>query len=164
LREVGAPVRVPRTSSAVGIGRTPRVGLALLHGLLLAIITIGSILAGYVVYVRSGLLDQVAIQVLVGGVLCVAAFALLGWFLHRVSAGRFTLIDLRELGVAYVAAFLWSAGVFVPLHYATQGYLTGFGNILGIWLFQLPFNLLSLLVANGRLLAESDRGQVTADE
>ena len=42
--------------------------------------------------------------------------------------------------------------------FVTQGYLTSFGNILSIWLFQLPFNLLALMVANGRLLVNGQEG------
>ncbi|MBN2564789.1 MAG: hypothetical protein JXB46_03680 [Candidatus Eisenbacteria bacterium] len=156
--------RARRASRGTAASRPLRVGRALLHGFLLAVVSIGSILVGYAVYVASGLRDQIAIQVLVAGALCAAAFAVLGWVLHRASSGRLSLVSLRELGAAYASAFLWSAVIFVPLHYITQGYLTALGNVLGIWLFQLPFNLLSLLIANGRLLQESVERQERAAE
>jgi hypothetical protein len=127
-------------------------GRVLLHGFMLAVVTIGSILVGYAVYRASGLRDQVAIQVLVAGIVCAVVFALAGWVVHRASSGRLSLATLRELGITYGTAFLWSAAVFTPLHYITQGYITAPGNVLGIWLFQLPFGLLSLMIANGRLL------------
>lgn len=38
--------------------------------------------------------------------------------------------------------------IFVPLHYVSQGYLTSIGNILGIWFFQVPVNLLAILAAH----------------
>ena len=126
-----------------------------LHGLALAVITIVAIAVGFAVYRSVGLEEQIAVQVLVGGVVCVAAFALWGFVTHRLSRGRLSIANLKELGLAYVAGFLWLPVLFVPLHLVTQGYLTSFGNILATWLFQLPFNLLALMVANGRLLEDA---------
>jgi hypothetical protein len=129
----------------------------LLHGFLLAVVTVGSILVGYAVYRASGLRDQVATQVLVAGAVCAFSFALAAWIVHRLSSGRLALASLRELGITYGSAFLWSAIVFVPIHYVTQGYVTGMGNVLGVWIFQLPFGLLALMIANGRLLGGTDK-------
>jgi hypothetical protein len=108
-------------------------------------------IVGFAVYNLVGLRDQIAVQVLTAGVVCVVAFAVWGFVVHRLFHGRLSLADLKELGAAYAAALLWTPVLFVPVHYATQGYLTGFGNILATWLFQVPFNLLALMVANGRL-------------
>ena len=129
-----------------------RLGLAVLHGFALAVITIVAIVTGFAVYMLVGLMNHIAVQVLVSGVVCVALFALWGFAIDRVSDGRLSLKDLRELGLSYAAGFLWLPVLFVPLHFVTQGYLTSFGNVLATWLFQLPFNLLALMVANGRLL------------
>jgi len=128
------------------------LGRAIIHGFALAVVTIGSVVVGFAVYKMVGLEEQVAIQVLVAGLVCVATFAVWGWLAHRITGGELSLADLKELGVAYAAAFVWMPILFVPLHFTTQGYMTSVGNILSTWLFQLPFNLLALLVANGRLL------------
>ena len=122
---------------------------------MLAAVTIGAIAAGFAVYELVGLREQIAVQVLVAGVVCVAAFAAWGYLAHRMTGGALSLANLREIVVAYIAAFVWLPVLFVPLHFTTQGYLTSFGNILSTWLFQLPFNLLALLVANGRLLSDA---------
>ena len=132
-----------------------RVGLAILHGFALAVITFVAMKAGFAVYNMVGLRNQIAVQVLTAGIVCVVVFAVWGFVVHKLSRGRLSLADLKELGVAYVAALLWAPVLFVPVHYATQGYLTGFGNILSTWLFQVPFNLLALTVANGRLLEDA---------
>ena len=131
-----------------------RTGRIVTHGIVLAAVTIGSISVGFAVYRLLGLFNQIAVQVLVAGVVCVAAFALWGLLSHRGSGGRLSIADLKELGTVYATALVWTPVLFVPLHYVTQGYLTSFGNILGIWLFQLPFGLLSLMVANGRLVLD----------
>ncbi len=135
--------------------RTARI---IAHGLVLATVTVGSIAIGFAVYKLLGLLDQIAVQVLVAGVVCVVAFALWAFAADRLSGGRFSIVDLKELGITYASALAWTPLVFVPLHFVTQGYLTSFGNILSIWLFQLPFNLLALMVANGRLLVNGQEG------
>jgi hypothetical protein len=136
-----------------------KLGRAIIHGFVLAVVTIGAVGIGFAVYKMIGLSEQIAVQVLVAGVVCVAAFAVWAWIAHRVTGGELSLANLKELGVAYAAAFVWMPILYVPLHFTTQGHLTSFGNILSTWLFQLPFNLLALLTANGRLLVgEEDRG------
>ena len=132
-----------------------RVGRAILHGFILAGITLVAMTAGFAVYSVVGLRNQIAVQVLTAGVVCVVGFAVWGYAAHRLSRGRLSIANLKELGVAYAAALLWAPVLFVPVHYITQGYLTGFGNILSTWLFQVPFNLLALMVANGRLLEDA---------
>lgn len=132
-----------------------RIGRAILHGFALAVFTLVAMTAGFAVYSMVGLRNQIAVQVLTAGVVCVVGFAVWGFVVHRLSRGRLSIADLKELGVAYAAALLWAPVLFVPVHYITQGYLTGFGNILSTWLFQVPFNLLALMVANGRLLEDA---------
>ena len=132
-----------------------RPGPAILHGFALSAVTIVAIAVGFAVYNLVGLRDQIAVQVLTAGTVCVVAFAVWGFVVHRLSRGRLSLADLKELGLAYAAALLWTPVLFVPVHYVTQGYLTSFGNILATWLFQVPFNLLALMVASGRLLGDA---------
>ena len=133
-----------------------RLGPAILHGFVLAVITLVAIAVGFAVYRLVGLTNQIAVQVLTAGIVCVVAFAVWGYVVHRMSRGRLSLADLKELGVAYAAALLWTPVLFVPVHYVTQGYLTSFGNLMPTWLFQVPFNLLALMVANGRLTLATD--------
>jgi len=133
-----------------------RLGPAILHGFALAVITLVAMAAGFAVYRLVGLRNQIAVQVLTAGIVCVVAFAVWGFVIHRLSHGRLSLADLKELGVAYAAALLWTPVLFIPVHFVTQGYLTSFGNLLATWLFQVPFNLLALMVANGRLTVEAD--------
>ncbi len=135
-----------------------RLWPAILHGFALSVITIVAIAVGFAVYNLVGLRDQIAVQVLTAGLVCVVAFAVWGFAVHRLSHGRLSLVSLKELGVAYAAALLLTPVLSVLVHYVTQGYLTSFGNILATWLFQVPFNLLALMVANGRLTVDVDGG------
>ena len=133
-----------------------KLGRAIIHGLVLALITTGAVTVGFAVYNAIGLREQIAVQVLAAGIVCVGAFALWGYVAHRFTGGKLSIANMKELGVAYAAAFIWLPIVFIPLHYTTQGYLTSFANILSTWMFQLPFNLLALMVANGRLLSDDN--------
>jgi len=133
-----------------------KLGRAIIHGLVLALITIGSVAVGFAVYGAIGLRNQIVIQVLVAGIVCVGAFALWSFVAHKATGGKLSIANMRELGVAYAAAFIWLPIVFIPLHYTTQGYLTSFANVLSTWMLQLPFNLLALMVANGRLLSDDN--------
>jgi hypothetical protein len=128
----------------------------MIHGFVLGGVTVFAILVGYAIYRASGMPEQVVIQVLAAGMVCVSFFAFISWVAHRVTGGRLALANLKEFGITYATAFLWSAALFALLHLVTQGYLTSVTNVLGIWLFQFPFTLLALLVANGRLLVPED--------
>ncbi len=132
-----------------------KFGRAVFHGFVLSVITMGAVAVGFVFYKAFVLHEQIAIQVLVAGLVCVAAFALWSLLAHKLTAGELSLRDLKELGIAYAAAFLWTPVLFIPLHFATQGNMSSVGNVLSVWLFQLPFNLLALMVANGRLLQDA---------
>jgi len=149
-------VRVRHEAGGARRESAVRLGPAILHGFALAVITLVAMAAGFAVYRLVGLRNQIAVQVLTAGIVCVVAFAVWGFVIHRLSHGRLSLADLKELGVAYAAALLWTPVLLVPVHYVTQGYLTSFGNLLATWLFQVPFNLLALMVANGRLTVEAD--------
>jgi len=149
-------VRVLREAGGARRVLAVRLGPAVLHGFVLAVITLVSMAVGFAVYRLVGLRNQIAVQVLTAGIVCVMMFAVWGFAVHRLSRGRLSLVDLKELGAAYAAALLWTPVLFVPVHYVTQGYLTSFGNMLATWLFQVPFNLLALMVANGRLTLETD--------
>ena len=81
-----------------------KLGRAIIHGFALAVITIGSIVVGFVFYTVIGLEDQIAVQTLVAGVVCVGVFALWGFFAHKVTRGELSLADLKELCIAYAAA------------------------------------------------------------
>ncbi|MGD8717338.1 MAG: hypothetical protein PVH29_00820 [Candidatus Zixiibacteriota bacterium] len=119
----------------------------LFHGLALTAVNVGAVLVGFAFYKMSGISHQLAAQLPAAVLLSVVGFGL--WY---VPAARFAGDRLRLRGrAAYVgtcvASLAWLPVIFVPLHYATQGYLTSFSNIYYTWLFQAPTNVLALAVA-----------------
>lgn len=121
-----------------------RIGI---HGFALALANIASIIAGFGVYYLLKPVNQIAVQAPVAAMLSLVAFAVWSITFRQPLFSRFALQGKTEWAGAYFAAFLWSALIFVPLHYSTQGYLTSLGNIVATWLFQCPVNLLAVLAA-----------------
>jgi hypothetical protein len=126
--------------------------MALIHGFILALINLGSILVGFAVYHLAGSRNQIAIQVPVAVLCTIIAFCL---WVRMTSRTRLRWRGGVRPGLAvFFLALIGAAVVFVPLHYATQGYVTAWSNVTALWAFQVPANLLALLVAQ-RVLAPS---------
>jgi len=135
----------------------------LLHGFVLAVTNIVSVVVGFGVYHLVGTAGQIAVQVPVAAALTLAAFVVWSLFVRRLARDRLSLRVRDEFAATYLLAIVWSPLIFVPLHYIARGYLTSFGNIVGMWLFQLPANLLALFAAmkvmgmeGGAMARESD--------
>jgi hypothetical protein len=118
----------------------------LLHSLALTIVNIGSVLAGFGVYQLFKSYNQIAVQTPFAALFSILAFLLWSFIIQRFSLGRLSLQGIKEFVLTFLIALIWSPAIFVPLHYLGRGYLTSFGNIAGLWLFQIPTNFLALLV------------------
>ena len=138
--------------------RILRMGI---HGSALALANIASILAGFGVYYLLRPVNQIAVQAPVAAILSLVAFAVWSLVFWQPRFSRIALQGRAEWAGMYFAAFLWSALIFIPLHYSTQGYLTSLGNIVAIWLFQCPVNVLAILAAN-RLIGLGKTGRASA--
>lgn len=121
-----------------------RFTASLLHGLVLAAINVAAVLVGFAFYKISGISYQLAAQVPAAVLVSVAGFALWYVLARRVGGERLLLRGPSSYVWTYVVAFAWLPALFVPLHYAAQGYLTSFANIYHTWLFQAPTNVLAL--------------------
>ena len=108
-----------------------------LHSFVLSLVNIGSIIIGVGVYHLLKPNNQI-----------LTIFALWSLFIHNLHFKYISLQCSSELVLTYLAAFVWAPIIFVPLHFITQGYLTSIGNVIAIWLFQLPTNFLTILIAN----------------
>jgi hypothetical protein len=126
-----------------------RIFRVLLNGCFLAGTNFGSIMVGFVIYNLVKPANQIAVQVPIAMVLSVAVFLIWSLAVKKVSGGRLSLGRRWEPVQVYLLALFVFPVIFVPVHYLTQGYLTSFGNILGIWFFQAPTNILALVFAHG---------------
>ena len=117
-----------------------------LDAAVLATLNIMSILAGFAMYKIIGGANQLMIQVPAAVMLTAAGYGAWALFRETRRGGEYRP-TVAESALAYVLAFVWFPIMFVPLHYVTQGYVTSFGNITAVWLFQLPANLLAIGVS-----------------
>ena len=118
------------------------VVLSFLHGFALASIQLFAILAGFGVHSFIRLVNQIAIQLPVAVLVSVGGFFFWIWFLGKANLRWLNLISRKGLVGTLLVSFIWAPALFIPLHYFTQGYLTSLGNILAIWSFQAPVNII----------------------
>ena len=133
----------------------------LLHSLVLAIVNLGSIIVGFYIYYILKPANQIAVQVPFAMIFSIIAFLLWSVLVRRLPIEHLSLQGRNEFGWTFLFALVWSPVIFVPLHFITQGYLTSFGNILGAWFFQIPTNLLAILMVNKLVYAGNDVDEIT---
>ncbi len=130
----------------------------IINSLILALINIASVLIGFYVFFLLKTSNQIAIQLPVACFFSVMFF--LAW--KFITWRYWKKLDLGK-NVNYIKVFflsiLFSAFIFTPLHYLTQGYLTSIKNILGLWGFQIPTNILALMIYArfSKLLSYADK-------
>ena len=119
----------------------------ILHGFALSVANIISIIVAFGVYKILKTPHQLLVQVPVAVILSIGIF-LLWLIVARFPLFKFISIkSLKELSWIFLVSLAWSPIIFIPLHYTSQGYLTGSGNIIALFQFQLPVNVLVILVA-----------------
>jgi len=119
----------------------------IIHGFALSAANIISIIVAFGVYKILKTPHQLLVQVPVAVILSIGIF-LLWLIVARLPLFKFISIkSLKELSRIFLASLAWSPIIFIPLHHASQGYLTGSGNIIALFQFQLPVNVLVILVA-----------------
>jgi hypothetical protein len=119
----------------------------ILHGLLLLLANLTGVYAGFIAHLLLGRSDQLATQLPIA--IVVSIFLYLAWaiLLLNISPGRIMPQNRLEYLLAGICSLLWNPVVFIPLHYATQGYLTAAGNILVLAVFQIAVNAVTMIAA-----------------
>ncbi|MBN1920097.1 MAG: hypothetical protein JW892_02535 [Anaerolineae bacterium] len=116
----------------------------LIHGLGLAGINFAAVLLGFAVYFLLRPAPQLAVQLPVAIAASILGFALWVYISKVLFAARAMLEGWKDYLGVYLAAWLWSPLIFVPLHYLGTGYVTAFSNVIALWAFQAPVNLVAL--------------------
>lgn len=125
----------------------------ILHSQLLTFGNILSIIVAYGFYFLLRELfpssSQIIFQAPVAALLSIAGFNIWLSVSGRISP-QSRLENIVDRTAVFILALIWTPAIFIPLHFLTQGYRTSFDNILSIWLFQLPVNLLALWISQAR--------------
>ena len=118
---------------------------ALINGLVLSLLNIISIILGFIIYQISKSRTQISIQIISACFFSVVLF-LLWQFISQKLFRKITIEKKSDYWKTYFASILFSPIIFTPLHYLTEGYLTSWQNITGIFMFQIPTNILILKI------------------
>ena len=119
--------------------------MPILTGFILALINIISVLGGFLVYYLTQAKTQRPIQIVSACTFSILIFIFRG-FLFRKILNKKTLKNSKDYVVAYVTSLIFSPIIFIPLHYFSEGYLTSLQNIYAMLMFQIPTNILVLII------------------
>ncbi|OPL17506.1 MAG: hypothetical protein AVO38_00540 [delta proteobacterium ML8_D] len=138
-----------------------KVFRVILHSFILSMVNIISILFGFGVYHFFRDYNQLSIQVPVGAVFSIIVFT--SWVVILKYKGvSWLLLESRlEPLLILLLSLAWLPVIFIPLHYLTQGYLTTFGNIYVHWIFQIPVNLIIVIIFYFIMFTGSTRNKET---
>ena len=116
------------------------------HGLILCASNLVAIIVGFFIYLSLGFGNQIVIQAPIVTLLTLIFFLMWAYFLRIFRVRILNFPTAKDFSWIFIASLAWGPITFIPIHFATQGYLTGIGNIIGLFMFQLPVNLIVLVV------------------
>lgn len=127
-----------------------------LQAVVLALFNLIGVWSGFMVYAIVRGSDQIAVQLPIAFVVSIVTF--LVWIAVSTERfpRRFRVHSAGEWRWIFALAMFWSAAIFVPVHYLTQGYLTSFSDVRALWQFQAAANLVAVGIA-ATLVARRDR-------
>ena len=132
-----------------------KITLLIIHSLFLALANIFCILIAYGVYYILKPANQILFQAPLAVVFSIAVYFLWNLVLQRTPNSGLRVKQISEYIWIYFLAMLWIPVTFFPLHFFTQGYLAAFSNVTAIWLFQIPTNLLAIILVTFVLKTEN---------
>ncbi len=124
-----------------------RVFKIILHSFILSVINIVSIIFGFGIYHYFMEYNQLVIQIPIAVVFSLIVFTAWIVILRYENILKLFPQGWLEFLLILLFSFAWLPLIFIPLHYITQGYLTSFGNIYMTWIFQIPTNIIIILIA-----------------
>jgi hypothetical protein len=127
--------------------RATRTVSVAVNAALLSSLNLASVIVAFGFYCLLRPPDQVLFQGPVAALIAMISFLVVHVLIGRSSFHSLSPIGWRNAVLVYALAFFLAPLLFIPLHLATQSYLSSFGNIIVIWLFQAPTNALALLAA-----------------
>lgn len=117
-----------------------------LFGLIIAFVNISAVILGFMVYCVARPPNQLLIQLPVAFLFSIGGVVIVASLFKRSRILPFDVDCAGTFLITFFFSLLWAPILFVPLHFAGRGYVTSFGNILGLWCFQIPANSVALLL------------------
>ena len=124
-----------------------KILVIILHSIILAIVNLISILFGFGIYHFFRQYNQLMFQAPIAVVFSIIVFITWIVVIKSKKISRLFPEDWVQFLIIFILSIAWAPVIFVPLHFLTQGYLTSFGNIFWTWVFQIPTNIVVLLLS-----------------
>ena len=121
------------------------IRLGIYSGILTAI-NLTTIILAYGIYYLTMPVNKIVFRAPLAGIFTITVFVVWAFLLGNFLPSFLGIKNLVEYPLIWLMSFIWCPVFYVPLHYITQAHLSAFNNILVIWLFQLPVNLLAILI------------------
>jgi hypothetical protein len=122
-------------------------GRRVVHAIVLVLANFAGILGGFIAFWLASTTNQLAVQLPIAVLVTLTTFLLWIRLVDRRWPARLRFRGLRDGVFTYGLAPVIAAIVFVPLHYALEGYVTAFSNVVALWTFQLVVNALVIVLA-----------------
>ena len=119
----------------------------ILHSFILAVINIISIIFGFGIYHFLMQYNQLAIQIPIAALFSIIVFTTWIVVIKYKNITKIFPEGWLQFLLILLFSLAWIPVIFVPLHYITPGYLTFYGNIYLNWVFQIPINIIIILIA-----------------
>ena len=127
----------------------------IIHGFVLSAANMISIITAFGVDSDLGPTHSLFVQIPVAVILSITIFLVWILLLRIPFINHIAFKTVKELSWIFLSSLAWGPILFVPLHLTSPGYLTDSGNIFSFFQFQLPVNVLVILVAKGIMRFES---------
>lgn len=125
-----------------------------LHSSVLAVADIlGIAIGAAIAYKVTGRPNQFGVQLPIAAGASILLFCVWMLLLNVLDIRKLLAGGGPELIAWFGASLLWAPLLFVPLHYVTQGYVTDVGNLVSLAAYQVPVNLIAVLLLWGSGLA-----------
>jgi hypothetical protein len=118
------------------------------HGFILALANFISIILGFVIYYIIKAPNQIMIQVPIAVLLSCIIFSTYVYIYSKTKIGKNNYISMKNCFLIYIYSLICAPIIFISAHFITQGYLTSFGNIVAMCLFQAITNIIVIYISS----------------
>lgn len=107
------------------------------HSFLMTVFNLTSIIGGFCIFKAFKFSNQMIVQSFIAVIINI--MILFVWYYVNnlyLKSLRIDLQTIKNLITVSLTGMLWTPFVFIPIHFVTQSYMTNFGNIIAIWIYQ----------------------------
>jgi hypothetical protein len=120
----------------------------IVHGFMLSLANLSSIILGFVIYYIIKPPNQIMIQLPMAIILSCIIFSAYVYIYSKTKIGKNKYISTKSCFMIYIYSLACAPVIFIPAHFITQGYLTSLENIIYMWIFQAITNIIVIYISS----------------